>query len=560
MHKMTMLWIVLITLIGLTPAGAQGGHSDRPQRTSIAGAESRVYKTAGETELLLHVFQPDRTGNDAPRPAIVFFFGGGWIGGNVRQFVPQCEYLAGRGMVAVVADYRVRSRHGVSAFECVADAKSAIRWLRIHATKLGIDENRIAAGGGSSGGHLAACTALIRVLDEGDEDPDVSSAPNALVLFNPGLDLPEVFAMRGEEEAVARFGQWVVRSEEISPMQHVGSDAPPTIIFHGTADTVTPFEHTQRFGEEMRAQGNRCEVVPFAGRRHGFFNLGRGGGSEFWETLRKTDEFLASLGYLRGKPEVDTFRDTKAVLDVINDVRDSLKSRDGEALTGLLATEAEAYLPDGRTILRGDELTRLARGADEPEDLTRRVVRIAFLGEDVALVQLRVAVDRLGGTIRRASARHRTQERRLAARRRVSGNGRRDSCSSRDAREEARAIVQRGGCGAVWPVLWSDRRTHADGRARRPQRRGRDSAGDEADLRRTLQERAANGGGGAGVGPRSADRPGPVVEHPLDVGRICAALRDHPRTGLWASLPARDAWRGWRMATAPCPQHAERTA
>ena len=64
------------------------------------------------------------------RPAIVFFFGGGWNSGTVEQFRPQAEHLAKRGMVAALADYRVRSRHKTSPFACVADGKAAVRWLR----------------------------------------------------------------------------------------------------------------------------------------------------------------------------------------------------------------------------------------------------------------------------------------------------------------------------------------------------------------------------------------------------------------------------------------------
>jgi acetyl esterase/lipase len=68
------------------------------------------------------------------RPAIVFFFGGAWTNGNVEQFVPQSQYLAQRGMVANVADYRVFGRHITTALESIADAKSAIRWIGEHGT------------------------------------------------------------------------------------------------------------------------------------------------------------------------------------------------------------------------------------------------------------------------------------------------------------------------------------------------------------------------------------------------------------------------------------------
>jgi len=301
MPRLPVLFVVVLACVPCAQA-----QIDAP--TSIQGADSRIYKAVGDTQLRLHIFRPP--GAQA-KPAIVFFFGGGWIGGSVTQYVSRCEYLSARGMVAVVADYRVRSRHGVGAFECVADAKSAIRWLRMHAREFGIDEQRIVAAGGSSGGHLAASTALIDGFDEPNEDLAVSSVPNALVLLNPGLDLPALFAAIGEEKAIAQFGDWVTRCEHISPMTHVRPGAPPTIIFHGTADAAVPFEHAQRFAEAMRAQGNRCELVAYDGRSHGFSLFEEGDGSDFSDTLRRTDEFLISLGYLTGEPAADTFTRTK---------------------------------------------------------------------------------------------------------------------------------------------------------------------------------------------------------------------------------------------------------
>src|SRR6185503_3489625 len=97
--------------------------------------------------------------------------------------------LAARGMVAVTADYRVGSRHQAKIVDCIRDAKSAVRYLRANAARLGIDPGRIAAGGGSAGGHLAAATGVIAALDEPAGNPAISSRPDALVLFNPALVL-----------------------------------------------------------------------------------------------------------------------------------------------------------------------------------------------------------------------------------------------------------------------------------------------------------------------------------------------------------------------------------
>jgi acetyl esterase/lipase len=262
----------------------------------MEGCQTTTYKTAGDVKLDLYVFSPP-----APRnaPAIVFFFGGGWKNGSPQQFEGQCRRLAERGMVAIAADYRVESRHGVKPTQCVADARSALRWVRGHAQQLGIDPDRIAAGGGSAGGHLAACTALIDQFDEPSEDKSISPVPNALVLFNPALVLAPIdgldllgFGTRVPEE---RLG---TQPERISPAHHITPETPPTIIFHGREDTTVPFATAEAFANKMKKLGNRCELLGYEGQKHGFFN-----GNEYKEkTLSEVDKFLVSLGWLPESP------------------------------------------------------------------------------------------------------------------------------------------------------------------------------------------------------------------------------------------------------------------
>ena len=147
-----------------------------------------VYKKADGVELQLHIFNPPGHKRTDKRPAIVFFFGGGWSSGSPSQFYPHCRYLADRGMVAISADYRVKKRNGTSPAECVKDGKSAVRWIRQHADELGIDSELLAAGGGSAGGHVAAAIGATTGFNEEGEDQGISCMPNALVLFNPVFD------------------------------------------------------------------------------------------------------------------------------------------------------------------------------------------------------------------------------------------------------------------------------------------------------------------------------------------------------------------------------------
>jgi acetyl esterase/lipase len=274
----------------------------------MAGAKSVTYKTVGDAKLALYIFNPEGHKSSDTTPAIVFFFGGGWTSGSPVQFEQQCRYLASRGMVAITADYRVASRHQVKAVQCVTDAKSAIRYVRGHARDLGVDPKRIAAGGGSAGGHIAGCTGTVPGFDEPGEENSISSVPDAMVLFNPALALAPVdgndFGGFGARIGAERLG---TEPTAISPAHNVKAGAPPTIVFHGKADTTVPFATVEAFAAAMKKAGNRCEVVGFEGQQHGFFNFGRGDNSMFRETVKQMDKFLASLGWLGGEPTVEQF-------------------------------------------------------------------------------------------------------------------------------------------------------------------------------------------------------------------------------------------------------------
>lgn len=280
-----------------------------PVPDQLQGGRTEIFKTVGDVKLKIFIFEPKGLKQDDQRPAIVFFFGGGWRSGSPRQFHNQCRYLASRGMVAMTAEYRVANRHQVKAVTCVSDAKSAIRWARKNADRLGIDPNRIAAGGGSSGGHLAAAVGTLDGFDEHGEDLTVSARPNAMLLFNPAVDLTlKGFNIEPDSEKArersARFG---IDPKKLSPTFHIRKGTPPTIIFHGQADPTVPFAQAVKFSKIMKHKGNRCVVDGYEGEAHGFFNWGRGENKAFASTMRNADTFLVSLGYLHGEPTIDAF-------------------------------------------------------------------------------------------------------------------------------------------------------------------------------------------------------------------------------------------------------------
>ncbi len=288
----------LTAMLAVQLASAQDKPA-QPQPVSLEGSISRVYKAVGGIELCLHIFGPPDT--TTATPAIVFFFGGGWTSGTAAQFVPQAKHFASRGMVAIVADYRVFGRHKTTAVDAIADGKSAIRWVRAHARELGVDPDRIAAAGGSSGGHVALSAAVLDRFDEATEDKRVSSRPNALVLFNPVVDTtPESEAARSRgrasETLEARFGG---RARDGSPFHHLRSGLVPTLILHGKADATIPYADVERFCGQARKNGDRCDLVGYDVATHGFFNPQRADGKWYRETLAEADRFLTALGYLR---------------------------------------------------------------------------------------------------------------------------------------------------------------------------------------------------------------------------------------------------------------------
>ena len=273
----------------------------------LAGADVHVFKTIGDVKLRLFAFKPEGHKPTDERPAIVFFFGGGWTNGSPSQFAQHCQYLASRGMVGITAEYRIRSKHGATVPQCVADAKSAVRWVRASADKLGVDPERIAAGGGSAGGHLGGCVGVVPGLDEASEDQSISSRPNGMVLFNPVMAVAPADGLSQQytQSMARRNEQFGGDPQAISPLHHIQKDQPPMIMFFGSADRLR--ESSVLFDKAYRAAGNRCELKTWDGPGHGFFNFGREGNKYFIETCRDMDAFLVSLGYLEGDPTIESF-------------------------------------------------------------------------------------------------------------------------------------------------------------------------------------------------------------------------------------------------------------
>ncbi|MCP5271937.1 MAG: alpha/beta hydrolase fold domain-containing protein [Burkholderiaceae bacterium] len=285
-----LVWLMLsLAVAAVVVAGAL-----RCKRQAQGPDEIRVYKRIAGHALNLHVFHarqlPRASGAQGRRTpaALLLFHGGGWGHGSPRQFFPQCRELSRLGITCISVEYRIASRHGSTPSDAVDDAHAALHWVRTQAPALGLDPARVAAGGGSAGGHLAAALGTgIRAADHG-ADP-TAARPRALLLLNPMLDLSP-----GQPDHDRVGADW----QALSPMHHVGPDVPPTLVLNGTHDPEVPVATVQAFCAKVKAAGTTCELQLFTGAGHGFFNPEVDDGRRYGPALAHMRRFLHEQGLL----------------------------------------------------------------------------------------------------------------------------------------------------------------------------------------------------------------------------------------------------------------------
>jgi len=236
----------------------------------------------GRTQLCLDVFRA--RGEDfspsARRPVLVFAHGGGWvIGRREYQGLPMLHDFAARGWVCFSVDYRLSPQ--ATFPDHVVDVKRAVAWVREHAVEYGGDPDLIMLSGCSAGGHLASLAALTPGRAEwqpGFEHVDTSVA-GCISLYgvydftdrhghwpNPGMErLLEKHVMK------ARRAEAPERYAAASPCEHVGEDAPPFLVVHGTHDTLVPVAEARAFVAALRAV-SRASVtyLEIPGAQHAF--------------------------------------------------------------------------------------------------------------------------------------------------------------------------------------------------------------------------------------------------------------------------------------------------
>jgi acetyl esterase/lipase len=260
--------------------------------------EQKTYKTIGGTDLKTDLFYCENNHNNALKPAIVFFHGGGWTTGSPGEFHNACRSYARKGFVTISIQYRLsRTDSGtvphpeITPVESVKDARSAMRWVRENASLFGIDPDKIIAAGQSAGGQLALSTAMFDDINESTDNLDISPVPVALLLFASNVNTMEAWV------------DWLLgdRREEIwsiSPYHNLISGLPPAIHFHGSTDCMVDFYIVRLYHQKTLELGNYHELVTCEGKGH-YLAEGNDKYATYFDekVLERVDEFLIKFGF-----------------------------------------------------------------------------------------------------------------------------------------------------------------------------------------------------------------------------------------------------------------------
>jgi acetyl esterase/lipase len=263
------------------------------------------YTADGQSHnLLLDLYLP-KDSTTQPLPVIVYIHGGGWFEES-KETCPGNTF-ASKGYAVACVNYRLAQMNGCPSdyvFPAqIQDVKSAIRWLRLNSSNYGLDANKIAAMGESSGGHLAALLGTSYGVSTlaGDQNTGASDQVQAVVDWYGPVDIingPSVFSddpcttpldalnqTYGGE--ATQYFYWTLawglflggsledqqvlsRAAQATPLTHVDPSDPPFLILHGEDDGMVPASQSEMLANALKAAGVEVTFLKITGASHSY--------------------------------------------------------------------------------------------------------------------------------------------------------------------------------------------------------------------------------------------------------------------------------------------------
>jgi acetyl esterase len=264
----------------LTPKEARQMYKDTRPASTPMPPEIGVVRDMLAENVPVRVYRPVGANADMPLPALVFFHGGGWVIGDLDTHDVLCrQFTAEAGIVTVAVDYRLAPE---AKFPAAADdAWTATKWVVANAGKLGIDAQRLAVGGDSAGGNLAAVVALM-ARDAGG--PALRLQALLYPVTNVGAETRSYrdFAdgyMLTRDSMLWFFDQYLPSKEaasdwRVSPLRassHAG--VAPALIVTAGFDPLR--DEGEAYAQKLRDAGVTVDYLCYGGMIHGFVPMGK---------------------------------------------------------------------------------------------------------------------------------------------------------------------------------------------------------------------------------------------------------------------------------------------
>ena len=315
MLKRTML-VVMAVLATMTVTAAQGpapATMDRSATALTATAEwathsqnqyaiapNVTYLAASGADLKLDVYR--RRDVTTPQKTMVFYHGGGWIGGTKEaSFMSVMPWLE-MGWNVVNVEYRMA--RVAEAPAAVEDALCALRFVVAQAKTYNVDPTKIVVSGESAGGHLALAVGMIpqsagftNICSGGGFAGFENTVPRVAAIIN-WYGITDVNDMLGGPNARSYAVQWLGSGKDredlakrVSPLTYVRAGLPPIMSIQGDADPIVPYSQNTRLRDALAAAGVQNELVTIPGGGHGNFKP-----EERTKAYLRIREFLAKNG------------------------------------------------------------------------------------------------------------------------------------------------------------------------------------------------------------------------------------------------------------------------